>query len=102
MAVRRTARWQWSLDDRILEHLRDESLSTADYMATLPNIHATEAQVQERCEILADVDLVSFVTNDAELVELTIWGKRYLEGELDVELQPHPRHPTAIRSSLEV
>ncbi|SDJ62868.1 hypothetical protein SAMN05216226_10691 [Halovenus aranensis] len=93
MTIRRTAQWQWSLDDRILEHLRDESFSTAARMADLPNIHATEAQVQERCEVLADADLVTFATIDMDFVELTTWGKQYLEGELDVEDHPKPRHP---------
>ena len=91
MTIRKTACWQWSLDDRILEHLRDESYSTARRMAKLPGIHATEAQVQERCEVLADVDLVGFLTRDKDFVELTIWGQRYLEGKVDVENYPVPR-----------
>jgi len=101
MTVRRTARWQWWLDDRILEHLRDESFSTAERMAELPGIHATKRQVQERCEVLAWVDLVTFVTGDHDLIELTTWGKRYLEGNLDVEHHPHPRHP-ALHQQLQI
>ena len=97
MTVRRTARWQWRLDDRILEHLRDESLSTASQMAELSGIHATEVQVQERCRMLADADLVAFLTCDEEYVELTTWGRLYLEGKIDVEHRQWPRHPAAMK-----
>jgi hypothetical protein len=91
MTIRKTAQWQWSLDDRILEHLHDESYSTARRMAKLPGIHATECQVQERCGVLAEADLVAFVTRDKDLVELTTWGRQYLKGDIDVENYPRPR-----------
>jgi hypothetical protein len=90
MSVRKTARWQWGLDDRILEHLNDESYSTASIIANLEGIHATENQVQERCEILAEAELVAFITEDQDLIELTTWGKQYLEGDMDVENHPTP------------
>ncbi|NLV06116.1 hypothetical protein GOC83_08240 [Haloarcula rubripromontorii] len=93
MTIRKTARWQQSIDDRILEHLRDDSWSTASQMAKIDRIHATEAQIQDRCRVLADADLVAFLTEDQDLVELTTEGEQYLEGEVDVELYPHPRHP---------
>lgn len=93
MTVRRTASWQQCIDDRILEHLRDESWSTPRYMARLQGVHATEAQVRERCRVLADTDLVAFLTDHEDLVELTTWGERYLDGEVDVDLYPRPRHP---------
>jgi hypothetical protein len=96
MTIRKTARWQWSLDDRILEHLRDDSVSTAKQIAIRDGIHATESQVQDRCKVLADADLVAFVTEDCDLVELTTEGEQYLDGEIDVELYPYPRHPKAM------
>ena len=96
MTIRKTARWQQSIDDRILEHLRDESWSSAGIMSKKSGIHATEAQVRERCRVLADVDLVAFLTDDMDLVELTTTGKQYLDGEVDVELYPRPRHPSDI------
>lgn len=61
-------------------------------------IYATEAQVRERCRILADVDLVSFLTEDMDLVGLTTWGSRYLDCEVDVELYPTPRHPKVLEN----
>jgi len=96
MTIRKTARWQKCIDDRILEHLRDDSISTAKQIAIRDGVHATETQVQERCRVLADAELVAFVTEDQDFVELTTKGKQYLQGEVDVELYPYPRHPRAI------
>ncbi|WP_336358649.1 hypothetical protein [Haloarcula sp. CGMCC 1.6347] len=96
MTIRKTARWQWSIDDRILEYLRDNSVSTAEQMASRDTIHATKAQVQDRCLVLADADLIAFLTEDQDFVELTTEGEQYLEGEIDVELYPYPRHPKAM------
>ncbi|GGM37215.1 hypothetical protein [Haloarcula argentinensis] len=94
MAIRKTARWQRSIDDRILEHLRDDSVSTARQMTIRDNTHATEAQVQDRCRVLTDADLVAFLTENQDFVELTTEGEQYLE--VDVELYPYPRHPKAM------
>ena len=65
-------------------------------MADLSHVHATETQVQERCQILADADLVAFLTEDSDMVELTTWGKLYLEGEIDVEHRRWPRQPDSV------
>jgi len=43
--------------------------------------------------MLADADLAAFLTEDQELVELTKKGRQYLDGKVDVELYPRPRHP---------
>jgi len=86
------------VDDRILEALDDSDGDwlTFGYLSTLDGIHATEDQVQERCKVLADVGLVVFLTEDADLVGLTTEGEQYLEGKVDVELYPAPRHPRMI------
>jgi hypothetical protein len=92
MTIRRTADWQESIDDRILEHLAEEPWSTTHHMASLPAIHATEKQVRDRCCRLADVDLVSWIDEEnLDMIELTTEGKLYLDGELDVKLYPAPR-----------
>lgn len=62
-------------------------------MARLQGIHATEAQVRERCCVLADADLIAFLTDHQDLVELTTEGEQYLEGEVDLNHYPRPRHP---------
>lgn len=93
MTIRKTARWQQCIDDRILEHLRDESWSSASRIALQDGIHATEAQVHDRYRVLADADLVAFLSEDQDYIELTTEGIQYLKGEIDVELYPRPRHP---------
>lgn len=65
-------------------------------MAKTTGFHATESQIRERCRVLADVDLVGFLTDDMDLVELRTRGMQYLEGEIDVELYPRPRHPKVL------
>jgi hypothetical protein len=66
-------------------------------MVDVRGIHATESQIQDRCRMLADADLVGFVTEDEEMVELTTWGRLYLEGKIDVENHRWPRHPTVMK-----
>lgn len=46
--------------------------------------------------MLADVNLAGFLTEDMDLVELTTRGMQYLDGEIDVELYPQPRHPRVL------
>jgi hypothetical protein len=96
MTIRRTAGWQHCIDDRILEYLDDESYATAEELAKEKGIDATKVQVQERCRLLADVDLVEFLTEDEEIVELRMRGKEYLNGDVDVNLYPPPRHPAVL------
>ena len=96
MTIRKTARWQQSVDDRILEYLRDETWSTPEYLADVPGIHANEDTVAKRCRILAEVNLLEYVIEDMKLVELTTRGEQYLEGKVDVELLPEPETNNAI------
>jgi hypothetical protein len=93
MHVRLTAGWQQTLDDRIIEHLDDESWSTPGYMEMVPGIDATKAQVRDRCRVLADAGLVAIQREEGWYVELTTLGELYLEGEADIDLYPKPRHP---------
>lgn len=93
MTIRKTARWQTSLDERILEHLREDSWATPRFIACRKGVHATESQVRDRCRVLADADLVAFLTDHDDLVELTSLGEEYLNGAVDVALHPTPRHP---------
>jgi hypothetical protein len=97
--MRKTARWQKRLDDRILEYLRDESLGTAKQIARCQGVHATENQAQERLQVLADANLLGFITRDCDYAELDTRGRLYLEGEIDVELGQDPRHPRAFEGT---
>lgn len=93
MNVRRAAEWQQSVDDRILEHLSEEPWSSPRHMASLRSVHATEAQIKDRCCQLADVGLVAWIDDEAlDLIELKTEGQLYLKGQLDVDLYPDPRN----------
>lgn len=77
-----------SLDDRILEHLNEESWSSPSVMASRPGFRASPSRIGERCRVLADAELVAFVYDDA--VEITSWGQLYLSGKIDAQHQPTP------------
>ena len=96
MTLRKTARWQQTLDERILEHLADEPWSTPELMVLVDGIDATTTQIRDRCRVLADADLVAIHLNREWIVELTTLGGLYLQGEADIELYPRPRHPSVL------
>lgn len=88
MPPRKSARWMQQLDDRILEYLNEEPWSSPTLMASMPEFHASEGRIHERCQVLADTELVSFIVGD--MVEITQWGILYLDGEIDAEHRPLP------------
>ena len=96
MTRRKTARWQQTLDERILEHLADEPWLTPELMELVEGIDATPAQIRDRCRVLADADLVAVYEDEGWNVELTTLGDLYLKGEADIELYPRPRHPRVL------
>lgn len=96
MGVRRNAGWQERLDERILELLNDEPWSTPPIMECELPISATEAQIRDRCMVLADADLVEVDLSNGWRMELTTEGKLYLEGVLDMNLYPMPRRPNVL------
>jgi hypothetical protein len=96
MTIRKTARWQRTLDERILEHLADEPWSTPELMELVEGIDATSAQIRDRCRVLADADLVAIYEDEGWNTELTTLGELYLKGEADIELYPRPRHPRTL------
>jgi len=88
MAFRRSATWMEQIDDRILEHMDDEPWSSPSVMASLTEFSASRARLAERCRLLADAGLIAPVTS--ETYEITTWGMRYLDGEIDAQHQPRP------------
>jgi hypothetical protein len=93
MTIRKTAKWQQTVDERILEHLNDEPWTTPELMELVEGIDATAVQIRDRCRVLADADLVGIYKNEGWNVELTTLGLLYLKGEADINLYPRPRHP---------
>jgi len=78
------------LDERILELLDEDGLSTAEYIAHEVELFASTGRVRERCYMLADAELIDSLTSDREHWELTWAGEQYLAEELDVREQPTP------------
>ncbi|WP_435093446.1 repressor phrH2 [Halorubrum sp. N11] len=100
--MRQTGIWMCSLDDRILEHLHEEEWASPATMAADLQFNANQAQLIERCRVLAHADLIEpFIDSaDADTFEITQWGELYLEGGVDAELrrpEPKPRPPYAER-----
>lgn len=79
------------LDERILELLREDSLSTPGYIAREVELFASVGRVTERCYMLADAELIDSPTTDRQHWEITQAGEWYLDGKLDVRDQPTPR-----------
>jgi hypothetical protein len=96
MGIRLNAPWQDRLDERILELLDDESWSTPSIMEIELPIDATEAQIKERCMVMADAELIAIEPRDNWRCELETRGKLYLECEIDVDLYPSPRPVTVL------
>jgi hypothetical protein len=68
------------VDDRILEHLAEESWSSPTVMASKPEFEDfSERHISERCWILAHAELVAPIYDDCYVI--TGQGKRYLEQE---------------------
>lgn len=84
--MRKTATWMQLLDERILEHIDEEDWATPRTMfrdVNFEGLRASEGRIRERCEKLAQAELIAPVHND--MYEITTTGKLYLEGELDAE-----------------
>lgn len=78
------------IDERILEHLAEESYSTPRRMAKRKECSASKGRIRERCRILSRVELIAPVSDEWMAYELTEKGERYLEGELHQDVFPDP------------
>ena len=89
MPVRKDAGWMQTLDERILEHLNEESWASPRTMASKHEFrHATRRRIRERCEELTFIEFIAPIHND--MYEITTWGQLYLAGEIDAENRPLP------------
>ena len=75
-------------DERLLEWLNGEGWTLGRHLATVLNL--PRGLVGDRLSMLADAGLVAFATADCDLVHLTGSGARYLAGERDQQVHPHP------------
>lgn len=94
-----------ALDERILEYLDGVCWSDPGLMSRFGDFGATPERVEERCRALARAGYLEPACtrrspDETTMWELGYWGKRYLEGEVDAELDrplPAPRPPEAVR-----
>jgi len=95
--IRRTARWQTTVDERLLERLRDAGETTIPLLATALDVPT--GILRDRLRMLAQVELVDVERHDGgrEWYDLSYWGKLYLEGDYDVELYPRPNPDAGFR-----
>ena len=89
--MRRPAKWIHQLDERILEHLRDEGWASPGTMSRHFRFTASEDRIEERCEQLRDAGLLAPIYRGAPMYELTTLGYLYLAGELDAKSLPRRR-----------
>jgi hypothetical protein len=73
-------------DDRTFEYLREHGVASPRIVANGPDFSASRAAVRERCEALAEADLVAFVASD--MCESTTWWVASLDGEVRAEYLP--------------
>lgn len=85
-----------TLDERILEHLSEDSWSTPRHMSRVMRFDASRGRVAERCRMLSQVGLIAPIYEGSNMYEITGEGLEYLSGELDVEHRPRPS-PRALR-----
>lgn len=89
MPIRRSGRWMYPVDERILETLRDSSWETPKTMADyseFKEIRADESYIRRRCEILVAHELIAPELEDQDMYEITDRGLAYLRGEAAADM----------------
>ena len=79
-------RWMYSVDERILEHLAEESWASPSTMAAeseFQQLDADQMYIEQRCRQLVGRELVAPVIEDGGMYEITTWGLAYLRGDLN-------------------
>lgn len=90
MSIRLNAEWMQQCDERILEVLEGEGWVHPRFISRFAGIHLSYRLVQRRLRMLADGGLVAPHDDDYDLYHITGDGRRYLNGERDQALHPHP------------
>ncbi|KMT45814.1 hypothetical protein EL22_27320 [Halostagnicola sp. A56] len=93
---RKPARWMCTLDERILEHLAEDSWSTPRHMSRVMKFDASRGRVKERCQMLSHAGFLAPIFEGSNMYEITSNGQEYLNGRLDAENRPRPS-PRAIQ-----
>lgn len=89
--MRRMGRWMYTVDERILEHLSEESWATPSTMAAeleFQQLGVDTEYIQQRCERLTERELIVPLSVNSDMYEITRWGLAYLRGDLDAGTLP--------------
>ena len=84
--VRRMGRWMYPVDERILEHLAEESWASPTTMAAeteFQQLNLDSSYINQRCVILTERELIAPLIETGKMYEITTWGLAYLRGDLD-------------------
>jgi len=79
-------RWMYTVDERILEHLAEESWASPSTMAMeseFQQLNVDSKYINQRCSLLMERELVAPIIKDGDMYEITTWGLAYLRGDLD-------------------
>ncbi len=77
------------VDERILEHLAEDSWATPSTIASdsrFEELQVSQNHIRERCQELVQRELIAPVYDD--MYEITSWGLAYLRGDLDAGTLP--------------
>lgn len=91
MKVRRMGRWMYTVDERILEHLAEESWASPSTMAAeseFQDLDADKKYIRQRCDRLVERELIEPLIEQSRMYEITRWGLAYLRGNLDASYLP--------------
>ena len=89
--MRRMGRWMYTVDERILEHLAEESWASPSTMAAEPEFQQLDAEadyIRQRCSLLVQHELIAPIILNNDMYEITRWGLAYLRGDLDADHLP--------------
>ena len=83
--------WMYTVDERILEHLAEESWASPSTMASEPEFQQLDVDagyVSQRCSRLIERELIVPIVKESDMYEITTWGLAYLRGDLDASCLP--------------
>ena len=84
----------YTVDERILEHLAEESWASPSTMAAEPSFYQLDVgdeYISQRCDCLVERELIAPIINEGEMYEITRWGLAYLRGDLNAQYLPRWR-----------
>lgn len=89
--VRQMGRWMYTIDERILEHLSENSWASPPTMAMekeFDQLDTDEEYIRQRCTCLTERELICPIIQDSDMYEITNLGLAYLRGDLHAGYLP--------------